>query len=657
MIRQLPDHLVNQIAAGEVVERPASVIKELVENALDAGATQIEVSLGDAGKTHMEVRDNGSGMSPDQLALAVQRHATSKMPDGDLNAITTRGFRGEALPSIASVSDFQITARTAEDDNAWVVDNRGNDHQGGENRDGGWSAPRPTAGQKGTSVRVDNLFRRTPARLKFMRSDTAERTAIKQALIHLGLSAPQVAIKLQEGAKTILDLPVDPQARLGRLLGPDFVEGHIHHQHERGEIAVELLAGLPTLNRTTSTGLIFLVNDRPVDDRRLMGVVRAAYRDFIPKGRFPTLLASLKVPPALVDVNVHPAKTEVRFRDPAGVSAALMGALRNALDQNVRPTSPHLSQALKARFGAAAATVSAANPNANSHASHSAGTYTPPRPPTAAQTRLALGGQAPLPASSPSAAAPPGFAESPSAPPPLEPGPYAPGGVGAGSPESGAPGAEAPGAEALQAESFGAGAAESDQPLGTPIALLHKTYILAQTQAGFCLIDMHAAHERLVYEDLKAAQSAGQIPRQALLVPEVVTLPEDQVTLLMTAAADLAELGLVIEAFGEDAALIREVPALLANKADWAQMLKDLAEILGSETEAAQSPLERRMQEALATLACYTSVRSGRALTLPEMDALLRKMEATPASAQCNHGRPTSISLSLTDLERLFERA
>ena len=608
MIRQLPDHLVNQIAAGEVVERPASVIKELVENALDAGAHEISVHLRDAGKTHIEVRDNGSGISPEQMQLAVQRHATSKLPDGNLGAIATRGFRGEALPSIASVSDFKLTSRTAGADSAWTLSNDA----------GSWSQPRPAAGAEGTWVRVEHLFRRAPARLKFLRSDSAERTAIKQTLIQLGLSAPQVALTLLEEGRKLLDLPQDPETRLKRLLGSDFSDNHVHYQTQRGAVAVEVLAGLPTLNRATSAGLILLANDRPISDRRLVGVVRAAYRDFIPKGRFPTLLAAIKVPPALIDVNVHPAKAEVRFRDPAGVSAALMGALKAALDQGPARSSSHLSNTLAKRFTAASPPSTRLPQKQTSLAFSKALSAQAPLQDLREDTRGDLQADRPSPR---------GFSEPPAAPSSLE----------------------------IDQRPDTRLDTHPDTSLGTPLALLHRTYILSQTQEGFALIDMHAAHERLVYEQLKAAQNQGEIARQALLVPEVVKLSPDQVNLLQSASKALEDLGLSLEAFGEDAVIMREVPALLAERTHWRQLLLDLLEVL--ETEGGENPLAVKMHETLATLACYTSVRSGRALTLPEMEALLRDMEANPASAQCNHGRPTSIKLTLTDLEKLFERA
>ena len=571
MIRHLPDHLVNQIAAGEVVERPAAIVKELVENAIDAGAGTVTVRLRDAGKTSIEVRDDGQGILPDQMRLAVQRHATSKLPDGDLSAITTRGFRGEALPSIASVTDFTLTSRTAQAETAWSINNAS----------GLWSEPKPVAGQKGTLVRADHLFRTTPARLKFLRSDTAERTAIKQAMAALGLSAPQVSLDLLEDGKRLLSLETAPEARLAKLMSADFVNSHTYYEHKRGDMAVQVWAGMPTLNRATGAGITLLVNDRPIEDKRLMGVVRAAYRDFVPKGRFPTLIAHVRLPSAQVDVNVHPAKTEVRFRDPAAASAALMGALRGALDKAQPQTAAPLAQAAMARFTS--------------------------QMPSAAQSNLAFQSQAPL-ASTPMLR------------------------------EADAPSLETP---------------RTDQPLGTPLALLHKTYILSQTEAGFCLIDMHAAHERLTYERLKAQMAAGPIPRQTLLIPEIVPLkPEQKQTLL---EANLASLGLVLDSFDGDNLAIQEVPILLAEKANWPELLSDLADVFAEDT--GENELEARLNEALARLACYTSVRSGRALTLPEMDALLRQMEADPRSAQCNHGRPTSVTMSLGQLATLFERA
>ena len=608
MIRHLPDHLVNQIAAGEVVERPASVVKELVENAIDASATDICVRLSDAGKTLIEVIDNGTGMVPEQMALAVQRHATSKLPSDTLQAIQTRGFRGEALPSIASVSEFTLTSRPIDAETAWSLDNSG----------GAWSQPRPSAGGKGTRIRVENLFGRIPARLKFLRSDTAERTAIKAVLTQLALSAPQAALKVQEGARTLLDLPLAPETRLARLLGAEFAADHVHHVHDRGDIRVTVLAGLPTLNRATSAGLVFLVNDRPVEDRRLLGVVRAAYRDFIPKGRFPTLMAHIHVPAETLDVNVHPAKTEVRFRDPSAVSTALMGALRTALDQSPARSSGHLSQDLQARLRP----------------------QVPPKP-NYSQVKMALGGQAPLTTSRTGTSAFP-WSQSPADTDQKqtrtqfqEPRTAAP--LSKETPEI-EPSAKSP-----------------DQPLGTPLALLHKTYIISQTAHGFALIDMHAAHERLVYERLKSSQAMGPIQRQVLLVPAVVEVNEDERDTLLTLSPQLESCGLALESFGNDAILIREVPALLAEKSDWTALIRDLIDL--THAGNATNPVEDKLHETLATLACYTSVRSGRALTLPEMDALLRDMESEPASAQCNHGRPTSIQLSLRDLEALFERA
>ena len=602
MIRHLPDHLVNQIAAGEVVERPASVIKELVENAIDADATDIVVRLSDAGKTLIEVSDNGTGMVPAQMALAVQRHATSKLPCQSLQAIETRGFRGEALPSIASVSEFTLTSRPADADTAWCLDNAG----------GTWSEPRPSAGAKGTRIRVENLFARTPARLKFLRSDTAERTAVKTVLTQLALSAPHVALKASEGTRTLLDLPLQVETRLARLLGPAFAADHVHHVHDRGEIRVTVLAGLPTLNRATSAGLVFLVNNRPIEDRRLMGVVRAAYRDFIPKGRFPTLLAHIEVPALTLDVNVHPAKTEVRFRDPSAVAAALMGALRAALDQAPARSSAHLTQDLQARL----------RPQG-------------PPAPSLSQVQMALGGQAPL-GQARASHTPPAAAQPASNPPAIDP--------------AGSQFADPPATQVSQKDED-----TKDQPLGTPLALLHKTYIISQTAAGFALIDMHAAHERLVYEQLKAAQASGPVPRQTLLIPAVVQVTSDERDALMNLAPQFEELGLALESFGDDAVLVRDVPAALAETANWPALIRDLIDLLP--TDDGPSTLAAKLNETLARLACYTSVRAGRALTLPEMDALLRQMEAEPASAQCNHGRPTSIQLSLRDLEALFERA
>ncbi len=575
MIRQLPDYLVNQIAAGEVIERPASAVKELVENALDSGATEIKVRIADAGKTLIEVIDNGGGIPHDQLHLAVARHATSKLSTDDLDHINYRGFRGEALPSVASACTMTISSRTKDSELGWTFNNSQDS----------WSTPKPVAIKTGTRILVENLFSRTPARLKFLRSDTSERASIKAVLVHLALSAPDTAIKLIEGSRTLLDLPLSKETRIARLLGNEFSDSNIHYVHQRGEIEVTVFAGLPTLNRATSAGIIFLVNDRPIEDRRLMGVVRAAYRDFIPKGRFPLLLASLKLPSNSLDVNVHPAKTEVRFLDPAAVSAALMGALKFALDKSPAQSSNHLAVSISQRF---MGQMSPETEHKQANLSLSG-----------LSKNLKQGSVVELPSS---------FSNN-----------------------------------------------ESHEPLGTPIALLHKTYILAQTNDGFRLIDMHAAHERLVYEGLKIALKKGGIVRQALLFPTIANVSNSEHDALMAMAPNLLNTGVLLESFGSDAVILREVPALLGEKADWQQLVQDLIEI--SLSDCASNEVEARLNETLATLACYSSIRSGRQLTLTEMDALLRQMEANPASAQCNHGRPTSIGLSLADLAALFERS
>jgi DNA mismatch repair protein MutL len=613
-IRLLPPTLVDRIAAGEVVERPAAVVKELVENAIDAGAGRIEVALREGGLALIAVSDDGSGMSAAELGLAVERHCTSKLPEDDLNAIRTLGFRGEALPSIGSVARLTVTTRRRGDDAASTLTVEG----------GAKGKVMPAAHPPGTRVEVRDLFYATPARLKFLKTARTERDQALDAVQRLAMACPWIAFTVTGDDERVLlrlsavvpDLAAsaDPddegaaarRQRLAAILGRDFADNALAIDAQREGFRLVGLAGLPTLNRATSRDQYLFVNGRPVRDKLLVGAVRGAYQDFLARDRHPMVVLFLVCPEEAVDVNVHPAKAEVRFRDSALVRGLIVGALRNAL----------------AGAGHRAATTVA---------EAALGAFRPGELP--GHSGFAQGGfdrgyrQ--------SASLPRGFAEAAAAL-------YAPQGGLTGL----APGARAavpePGAASLE-----------DYPLGAARAQLHDTYIVAQTAHGIVIVDQHAAHERLVYERMKANLADGGVKRQLLLLPEVVELDEADATRLVARASELAELGLVIEAFGPGAVVIREVPALLG-ETDAAGLVRDLADELAEFGEALA--LKERLETICGTLACHGSVRAGRRLNPAEMNALLREMEATPHSGQCNHGRPTYVELQLADIERLFGR-
>jgi DNA mismatch repair protein MutL len=600
-IRQLSPETINRIAAGEVIERPASVVKELVENALDAGAGEIEVVTAAGGLSLVRVSDDGAGMSAADLALAVERHATSKLAGEDLFDIATLGFRGEALPSIGAIARLSIRSRprTASAGAEIVVDR------------GVKEAVRPAALNCGTTVEVRELFSATPARLKFLKSERAENLGISEAVKRLAMAHPQVGFTLTTGERVSLKLARQPPgpdghlARLGRIMGREFLADALPVDGEREGVRVTGFAALPTLHRPDPGQQYLFVNGRPVKDRLLIGAVRAAYGDLVPKGRYPLLALFVDLPPREVDVNVHPSKAEVRFRDAGRVRALVAGALKAALDAaGHRATASGGAQALDALVRARSA---------------------PAAPPPAA-------GRGPSYAPQRSAPRPAGFAEHWQAP--LE-------GL-ADATSADARAAAAPVPEDL-----------IDRPLGAARAQLHETYILAQTRTSVVIVDQHAAHERLVYERLKAALADGGVARQGLLIPEIVELEADEAAALLARASELARLGLAIEAFGGGAVLVREVPALLGDT-DVRGLIRDLArEALG---EREGSLLEERLAAVCSTMACHGSVRAGRRLEPAEMNALLREMEATPRSGQCNHGRPTYIELALADIERLFGR-
>jgi DNA mismatch repair protein MutL len=588
-IRQLRPETVNRIAAGEVIERPASVVKELVENALDAGATDIEVVTAAGGISLIRVSDDGAGMSADDLALAVERHATSKLADDDLFNIATLGFRGEALPSIGAVAHLAIASRPRDAAEAHeIVVDRGRKH-----------GVRPAALNRGTRVEVRELFSATPARLKFLKSERAENMAISEVVKRLAMANPAVAFTLTTGERAGLKLPAQPPgqeghlARLGRIMGREFLADALAIDIEREGVNVTGFAGLPTLNRPDPGQQYLFVNGRPVKDRLLIGAVRAAYGDLVPRLRHPLLALNVALPPREVDVNVHPSKAEVRFRDAGRVRGLVAGALRAALE-----AAGHRATVA----GGLAATGVLAR-SARSTGSDPAGL-------TPTNRGFAEDWQAPLDGLS----APNADTRAAAQPPPTE---------------------------------------LLDRPLGAARAQLHGTYIVAQTRHSVVIVDQHAAHERLVYERLKVALAEGGAAGQALLIPEVVDLDAEEAAALAEAAPEIAKLGLVLESFGPGAVLVRELPALLGDT-DVKGLVRDLAREALS--EGVGSLLKERLEAVCSTMACHGSVRAGRRLAPEEMNALLRAMEATPRSGQCNHGRPTYVELKLADIERLFGR-
>ncbi|NQW11360.1 MAG: DNA mismatch repair endonuclease MutL [Alphaproteobacteria bacterium] len=612
VIRRLPETLVNRIAAGEVVERPASALKELVENALDAGARRVDVVLRDGGRTLIQVTDDGHGMTPDGIALAIERHATSKLPDDDLTHITTLGFRGEALPSIGAVSRLMITSRTADAETAWRIRVEG----------GRIDGPEPAALGGGTRIEVRDLFYATPARLKFLKAPRTEQGHAVEIVQRLAMAHPEVGFSVTDGSRTLLDLAGGRgdllRARLGRLgaiLGREFEDNALAIDAERVGYRLSGFAGLPTLHRRTNAQQFLFVNDRPVRDRLLLGAVRGAYMDFVASDRHPLVALFLELPGEEVDVNVHPAKTEVRFRDPGLVRGLIVGALKHALAE-----AGH-----RASTSVGTATLGAFRPEGTSSVLPRGG-----------------GGWSSWPgqhATYPT----PGLAEAQAAW-------QAPGGA-AGSTAYALDFQAAPNAR-VEADPSAAGNHEA-HPLGAARAQLHANYIVAQTADGMVIVDQHAAHERLVYERMKAALAEGDIPSQALLLPEVVELDEASVDRLIKRADEFGKLGLVIEGFGPGAVVVRAVPALLG-QTDVAGLIRDLAEDLAETDEALA--LEDRLADVCGTMACHGSVRSGRRLNAEEMNALLRQMEVTPHSGQCNHGRPTYVELKLADIEKLFGR-
>ena len=607
-IRLLPEGVINRIAAGEVIERPASVVKELVENAIDAGARSIEITLEESGRRLIRVADDGRGMKRDELPLALARHATSKLAeDGDLWSIATLGFRGEALPSIAAVSRLTLASRAAGSDNAWSIEAAG----------GEAGQCTPAARPQGTTVTVADLFYATPARLKFLKAPRTESGHAADAVNRLAMCHPAIGFTMVDDGRSLLrdgpheDGSAARLARLALVMGRDFAHNALPIDAERDGMRLTGYAALPTLNRASAQHQYLFVNGRPVRDRVLHGAVRAAYADLLHRGRHPMAALFVDLPPETVDINVHPTKAEVRFRDAALVRGLIVGSLKRALVAAGHHAATTVADdTLAAMRPQGSAGGSARPPSGRGYAP-----APPLRAPLLAEAHARY--QAPLDAPSARVESPPSAGE--------------------------------PAAPAVEIE-HGPPAA---YPLGVARGQVHGTYVVAQTDDGIVIVDQHAAHERIVYERMKAALATSGIQRQILLIPEVIELDDAAVGRLEARAGEFADLGLVLERFGPGAVVVREVPALIGN-GDTQGLVRDLADELAEWDDATR--LRERLGDVCSTLACHGSVRAGRRLNADEMNALLRQMEATPHAGQCNHGRPTYVELKLADIERLFGR-
>jgi DNA mismatch repair protein MutL len=600
-IRRLPEHLVNRIAAGEVVERPASALKELVENAIDAGATRIAVSLSAGGIGRIEVVDDGSGMSPADMALALERHATSKLPDDAIECVSTLGFRGEALPSIASVARLTVESRV-----------RGADGWSRQVDNGKLEGEGPAALPPGTRILVEDLFARVPARRKFLRSDRSEYAACVDVVKRLAMARPDIGFTLDHDGRRSLSLQPgeDRPARVAAVTDRALHENSVAVDYQRGPARLGGVAGLPTFSRGVPDHQFLFVNGRPVKDRLLIGAVRGAYQDLLARDRHPIVALFVDLPGEEVDVNVHPAKTEVRFREPALIRGLIVGGLRHALDA---------AGFRSAQLAAANVPWQTSSPSPSGIGGRGSEFERGPALFTHASPTFSpfLGGDGSGHAlhdvHAPFDYAPAARVEAASAPPP----------------------------------------AANRFPLGVARGQVAATYIVAEAADGLVLVDQHAAHERLVLERMRRAMANGGVARQALLLPEVVELDETACDRLESRAAELSEMGLELERFGPRAMLVRATPALLGN-GDVAGLVIDLADELAAFDEALS--LKEKLEHVAATMACHGSVRAGRLLSVAEMNALLREMEVTPHSGQCNHGRPTWVKLAHGDIEKLFGR-
>ena len=607
-IRLLPNGLINKIAAGEVIERPASAVKELVENSIDAGASKIEIIMRNGGRTFISVTDNGCGMSKHDLVLAVERHATSKLPTDSLDSISTLGFRGEALPSIGAVSRLRIKTRSKNMDTGWSINVTGGDIE----------AATPSSLKTGTQVEIRDLFYATPARLKFLKTDRTETGRTIEVIRRIAMVNPNISFTLNDGTRTNIrfngaqgNLPNIKLSRIGEVLGRDFEENSLLIEAEREGFILTGYAGLPTLNRRTSSHQFLFVNGRPVHDKLLYGAVRAAYSDFLAYDRHPLIVLFLDAPKSTLDVNVHPAKSEVRFQEPGLVRGLIIGALKKTLAEAGYQTSSTVSNAA---LGILNKSISKVAPTGVRRSSQYYKTFDPSQNKylhSSLATNEITNEYLDLNSE------PMARTDSPSN------------------------------------QSFESLNEIGSFPLGAAQAQLHKNYIVAQTNEGLVIVDQHAAHERLVYEKMKIHLKEGGIKRQVLLIPEVIDLENAKIQRLLELKDDFTRLGLILEKFGEGAILVREIPSILGdiNIKNLVIDIVDELEEFGSSTV-----LEDKLGHICGTIACHSSVRSGRTLRIEEMNALLREMEATPHSGQCNHGRPTYVELKLSDIEKLFGR-
>ena len=619
-IRRLPNETVNRIAAGEVIERPSSVIKELVENAIDAGAKQVDIRYEDGGRTLISITDDGRGMSRAELPIAIERHATSKLSpnaggEWDLLNISTMGFRGEALPSIGSVSRLSLLSQTLESDSAWELRVEGGDVKP--------LKPAARFGLQGTRVEVRDLFYATPARLKFLKSERSEALAISDVVKRLAMANPSVGMTLGTPARVTLKLAAqsdDADGRLARLagiLGQDFSTNAVPISQVRETIALTGFAGLPTYSRGNSQHQFLFVNGRPVRDKLLHGAVRGAYQDYLARDRHPVVALYVDLPQDHVDVNVHPAKSEVRFRNPGLVRGLIVSGIRHALSAAGHRASTTVSDYALGRIQAGQGAMPLQGNYGQNRGGYAPNYQAPYRNDPALQ--------------------------------PLVDGFSAKVEEGIEKFDGASPAYSSQGYPTNQGQSEDL----TEKPLGAARAQLHETYVVAQTQDGIVIVDQHAAHERLVYERMKTAMADKGVERQALLIPDIVDLGETDAARILARAEELAEMGLIIEPFGTGAIAVRETPALLGEM-DIQGLLRDLADDISEYDEALS--LKEKFEHVCGTMACHGSVRAGRRLNGQEMNALLRQMEATPHSGQCNHGRPTYVELKLADIERLFGR-
>ena len=591
-IRRLPENLINQIAAGEVIERPASALKELIENSIDAKATQIDIVLNDGGKTLISVSDNGIGIEKNHIVLAVERHATSKLPTNDLNKIEFLGFRGEALPSIAAVSQLNIQTKSNKSEDAWALDVVA----------GKFNDIYPSPRQLGTIISVKNLFFATPARLKFLKSSNLERSYCQQIVLKQALVNPKIGFRLQADGKELLNIKPESVInsdeyflnRIRNILGKSFADEAIKINNSKtfknqNFLKINGFIGLPTLNKSNYSQQYLFINGRSIQDRNLSGAIRAAYRDTLPKGRFPIFCLFIDVPPEFIDVNVHPGKTEVRFEDNAIIRSLIVGSISRELNIHSSQTSSELSKQAIEKFN----TYNEIKVNDNYEkvqSFFSKNDFGPSLKPISKNNDLQD--------------------------------------------------------QRLDDQ-------DKDFPLGVALAQFSKNYIISRNSQGIVIVDQHAAHERLVLEKMKAARENKSIEKQILLLPEVINLDPTPLEMIIENVDLLSEIGFEIEPFGEGMIIVREVPSLLGD-ADIKQIIIDLGDDLSS--SGLPTSYIAKIDLILGNIACHRSVRSGRVLNENEMNQLLREMENTPNSGQCNHGRPTSISLSLKDIENLFNR-